>query len=164
VIFARSGSNQMTRRKLQWRSPLRPEGSATRAWPPLLPRVPGDHCPLESAHVRPRPDGLSLSWSLNLCPERPARPWPSGCKLQARPCSGSDDAAWRTRGCLPRAAVVRAGCCISLLYTADTSMKIVGTKLVTTLSKSVGLGSSRSKWVRDLGSLSWVVCAERPRT
>jgi hypothetical protein len=33
-----------------------------------------------------------------------------------------------------------------------------------TLSKSVGLGSPRFKRVRDLGSLSYVVCAELLRT
>jgi len=54
--------------RLRW--PLRPEGRVTRAWPSLIPRVQADHCPLESAHVRPRPHGLSLSWSLNPCPER----------------------------------------------------------------------------------------------
>jgi hypothetical protein len=45
---------------------LRPEGRATRAWPPPVPLVPAGQCPLESARVRPRPGGLSLSLSLRL--------------------------------------------------------------------------------------------------
>jgi hypothetical protein len=65
-------------RQCNW--PLRPEGRAARAWPSLIPRVPADLCPLESAHIRPRSHGLSLGWSLNPYPERPARPWLSGCK------------------------------------------------------------------------------------
>ena len=111
-VLARGWHDQPPRPR-NWRWPLRPEGSATRAWPPLLPRVPGDHCPLESARVRPRPDGLSLSWSLNPCPERPARPWPSGCKPQARARSRRATAASgrRLRSCMR--AVVRRRCCTS---------------------------------------------------
>ena len=42
--------------------------------------------------------------------------WPSGCKLPARPCSRPNVAAWCVCGYPPRAGVVCAGCCTSLLY------------------------------------------------
>jgi hypothetical protein len=43
--------------------PLRPEGRATPAQPVAVLRLPAGHCPLESAGVRSRPDGLSLGLS-----------------------------------------------------------------------------------------------------
>jgi hypothetical protein len=47
------------------RWPLRPEGSATPTWPPPVPHGPAGYCPRLSASVRPRPERLSLSSSLD---------------------------------------------------------------------------------------------------